>query len=70
MADDLFADQPATAREMLMCAQRELEMRERVYPRWIALGKMSEGRAAREIALMRAIAQHFAERDVLGSKRK
>ena len=37
------------------CCKRELALRERVYPKWVAKGSMSETKAAREIELMRRI---------------
>lgn len=43
-----FADQ-------LECARRELRMRERAYPRWIASGKMTQKKADLEISLQVAI---------------
>jgi hypothetical protein len=32
-----------TAADKLACAERELKMRKRVYPRWVAEGRMSDG---------------------------
>lgn len=46
------------------CAERELRMRQRVYPRWVAAGKMTRGDAEREIAAMAAIAADYAEPDL------
>jgi hypothetical protein len=43
------------------CALRELKMRRRVYKRWVAEGRMSEAEAEREIALMQAIADDYAD---------
>ena len=34
-------------------------MRKRVYPRWVADRRMTQGFADREIARMEAIAEHF-----------
>lgn len=44
-----------TAADKLACAERELKMRERVYPRWVAEGRMSAGKAAHEIECMKHI---------------
>lgn len=41
----------------IACAAREVRMRARVYPRWVATGKMSQEEATREIAAMQAIVQ-------------
>ncbi len=56
---DLFADKPASLEDMLGCARRELKMRRRAYPRWIALGKMTAEEAERETTIMEAIVAHF-----------
>ena len=36
------------------CLQREIAMRQRVYPRWVAAGRMTQAKADEEIATMRA----------------
>jgi hypothetical protein len=41
-------------------AERELRFRERVYPRWVAEGRMTAAAATHEIAVMRAIAADYA----------
>lgn len=56
---DLFAGQPPSLQDMLGCARRELGMRRKVYPRWVAKGTMTRGAAEREIAVMEAIVDHF-----------
>ena len=48
-----------TAEEKQKCAERELRMRSRVYPRWVEQGRMSSANAEREIALMAAIHQDY-----------
>jgi hypothetical protein len=48
-----------TAADKLACAERELKMRKRVYPRWIEAGRMSEGAAAHQIAVMEAIVTDY-----------
>lgn len=35
--------------------RRELNMRQRVYPRWVANGKMTQAKADEEIAAMAAV---------------
>ena len=47
-------------------AIREVGMRRRVYPRWVAQGKMTAKQAATEIAVMEAIAADYAEPDLFG----
>lgn len=44
-----------TIHEQIKAVEREIGMRNRVYPRRIADGKMSEEKAAHEIACMRAV---------------
>lgn len=45
----------------LACVQRELKMRERVYPRWHQEGKMSAGKMEHELECMRAIIADYEE---------
>ena len=45
----------ATREEMLACVEREIKMRERVYPDWTQMGRMSPKKAAHELATMRAV---------------
>ena len=52
-------NQRFTLADMLRCAIREVVMREKVYPRWVASGKMKAETAEREIACMQAIAAHL-----------
>jgi hypothetical protein len=41
--------------KQIACVQREIGFRERVYPRWVAAGKMKQEKANYEIAAMRAV---------------
>jgi hypothetical protein len=43
----------------LLCLERELRMRRRVYPRWVELGKMKMRDAEHEIKTMEAIADDY-----------
>lgn len=45
--------------EKLKCLEREIAMRRRVYPKWIASGKLKQEKADREIAIMEAIADDY-----------
>ena len=58
MADDSAT---FTHAEKRACLERELKMRRRVYPRWVAAGKMREEDADREIACLRAILVDYRE---------
>ncbi len=48
-----------TIDQMLVCATRELAMRRRVYPRWVASGRIKQEAADHEIAVMDGICNHF-----------
>jgi len=48
-----------TTADKLACAVRELKMRQRVYPRWVEDKKMSEGKAAHELACIEAIVSDY-----------
>jgi hypothetical protein len=57
-----------TAQDKLLCIERELRYRLRVYPRRVAEGKMPEQQMRREISIMEAIVADLranAERDRL-----
>ena len=45
----------------LACVRREISMRERVYPRWVATEKMTQKKADEEIAAMRAVLETLLE---------
>lgn len=41
--------------EMIKCVEREIGMRQRVYPKWVAMKKMSQEKADLEIRTMTAV---------------
>ena len=41
--------------QMIACVEREIGMRERVYPRWVEQKKMLQTTADQELARMRAV---------------
>jgi hypothetical protein len=41
--------------DQIKCVQREIGMRERVYPRWVEQKKMTQEKADYEIAAMKAV---------------
>ena len=47
--------------ELLACCRRELAFRQRVYPKWIAKGFMSETKAEKELELMRLCCDYFVD---------
>lgn len=50
-----------TRETLLACVDREIRMRERVYPGWVSRGRMSEAAATKEIASMRAVRAVLAQ---------
>jgi hypothetical protein len=44
-----------TLDEKIVCVKREIAMRERVYPGWVAAGRMKQDRADREIEVMKSV---------------
>lgn len=54
--------------QLAAAAEREVRLRERVYPRRVQAGRMTRTKADEETAMMKAIAEHLraqAERDSL-----
>lgn len=49
--------------EKIAALQREIEMRVRVYGRYMAEGKMSKSRAEREIEIIRAILADYQDQE-------
>ncbi len=44
------------SRELLLaCVDREIRLREKAYPRWVQLGRMSHKKMTDEIAAMKAV---------------
>ena len=41
--------------DLLGCARRELALRQRVYPKWVANGTLSEAKAAKELEQMQHV---------------
>ena len=41
--------------DMVECVKREVKMRERVYPRWVSAGKMTQKKADFELETMRHV---------------
>ncbi len=56
---DLLTDAlpPVSLKDQLACAQRELALRQRVYPRWVEAGKLKQSIAEEEIRRMAAICE-------------
>jgi hypothetical protein len=49
----------ATNEQKLQCAERELRFRQRVFPRLVERGKMTQQQSERELELMQAIADDY-----------
>lgn len=52
---EVDVSQPISIDEQMKCVQREIRMRENVYPKWVAAGKMSPAKAESELAMMKAV---------------
>ena len=52
---------PITRGEMLAESEREVALRKRVYPRWVADKKLTQAKADRQIAVMEAVAKLLRE---------
>jgi hypothetical protein len=45
---------------LLACCRRELAFRQRVYPKWVTKGTLTDEKAAKEIEGMRQVVEFFA----------
>lgn len=52
---DLFSGDDIPLEQQILSVKREIRMREQVYPRWVANGKMKQHMADLEIATMKAV---------------
>jgi hypothetical protein len=50
-----------TITDLAKCARREASMRQRVYPRWVESGKMTQQQADHETDCMNAIAKMLTD---------
>ena len=55
---DLF---PITVEDEIQELEREVALRKRVYPRWVAAGKMTKAKADRQIAVMQSAVERLKE---------
>ncbi len=53
-----------TLRDQIACVERELGLRERVYPRWIEAGKLKKTTARIELQRMRAVLDTLTEVEI------
>jgi hypothetical protein len=54
---DLFDRRSVPLHVQIAAAEREVKQRERVYPRWVSDGRMTQAKADHEIAAMKAIVE-------------
>lgn len=52
---DLFGQKDDILEQQIRCVEREIGMRQRVYPNWINAKKMSAGKAEYEIQMMQEV---------------
>ena len=66
MANDAAppALEPVSLDDMIACAEREVGMRERAYPRWVSQHKLTQKLADRELRCMRSIHRLLVEMKV------
>jgi len=48
--------------EMRACIAREIRMREKSYPRWVAQGKLTKATADHELSCMYSVLEHLGGR--------
>lgn len=48
-----------TLEQLIKCVSREIGLRETVYPRRVADGKMKQSAADREVEMMKAVREHL-----------
>ena len=46
---------PITLDEQIDCVRREIGMRNRVYPRWVEIGRITQAHADHQVAAMEAV---------------
>lgn len=63
--NDMFATAPIPIAAQIACVEREIAMRHRVYPRWVAAGKLTQAKADAEIAAMTAVRESLSDRGAL-----
>lgn len=52
---------PIATIDKLKSVERELKLRQSAYPRWVSVGRMTPGHAARELAVMQAIVDDYRQ---------
>lgn len=56
--NDIF---PVSKEEKIACLKREIAMRERAYPGWVATKRMTQNKADQEIRVMQAVLHDYEE---------
>lgn len=69
-SDEIHQLSLVTDEEKLLCAKRELAMRERVYPVWVKNGKMKLDMAEYQIAVMKAIVADYEQKAITQAETK
>jgi hypothetical protein len=59
--NDLLSPLPVPIAEQVAEIKREIALRQRVYPRWVGLGKLTQRAADRQIAVMQAVLAKLQE---------
>ena len=50
-----MAEENHTYKQQIECVEREISMRQRVYPNWVAAKKLKQEKADYELACMRSV---------------
>jgi hypothetical protein len=58
---DIVLPDGFTREDLLACVEREVRLRERAYPRWVAMGRMTSAKMRGEQATMAAVRAVIAQ---------
>lgn len=61
MMTDLFGQKDDILEQQIRCVEREIGMRQRVYPNWINAKKISAGKAEYEVQMMQEVLKSLKE---------
>lgn len=53
--------------DQIACVEREIKMRERVYPNWVTRGTMTDANARKELARMQSVLETLQKLDGIES---
>jgi hypothetical protein len=65
MSQNTLFNEPISLERQIACVEREISMRQRVYPNWVANRKMTEAKANEEIAVMQEVLKTLQELQIM-----